>query len=157
MRQVTARTNPKGVGVASNPDLSSVPLSSRQQHVANVLRSEIVSGALPPEGRMSTHLQLVDRFGVSALTGRHALNDLIRDGFLYSIPRTYVAPNSVTISAIGEDEPAGSQTSGVPAAADVLCGFAADRRSPGPRGLAVRHRASVCGCSGQRELLRRIK
>ncbi|NQT20566.1 MAG: winged helix-turn-helix transcriptional regulator [Planctomycetes bacterium] len=63
----------------------------------NVLRSEIVSGALPPEGRMSTHLQLVDRFGVSALTVQHALNDLIRDGFLYSIPRkgTYVVPNPV--------------------------------------------------------------
>ncbi len=122
MKQVTARTNPKGVGMGSDQDLSSVPLSSRQQHVVNVPRSEIVSGALPPEGRMSTHLQLVDRFGVSALTARHALNDLIRDGFLYSIPRTYVAPNSVTIPAIGEDELVGSQTSGVPAAADVLCG-----------------------------------
>jgi len=93
MRQMAARTNPKGIGMGSNPYLSGVPLSSRRQHVANVLRSEIVSGALPPGGRMSTHLQLVDRFGVSALTGRHALNDLIRDGFLYSIPRTYVVPN----------------------------------------------------------------
>ena len=77
---------------------------------------------------MSTHLQLVDRFGVSALTVLHALNDLIRDRFLYSIPRkgTYVVPNSVAIPAIGEDEPAGSQTSSVPAAADVLCGSIGD-------------------------------
>ena len=91
----------------SNPDLSSIPLSSGQQHVANILRSEIVSGVLPSESRMSTHLQLVDRFGVSALTVQHALNDLIRDRFLYSIPRkgTYVVPNSVAIPAIGEDEP----------------------------------------------------
>ena len=95
MRQVTAPTNPKGTGMGSNPDPSSIPLASRQQHVVNVLRSEIVSGVLPPESRMSTHLQLVDRFGVSALTVQHALNGLIRDGFLYSIPRkgTYVVPN----------------------------------------------------------------
>jgi len=75
--------------------LNGVAFSDRQNHVVGALRAEIVSGVFKPGSRMPSHLQLVNRFGVSGVTVQHALNQLIRDGFLYSLPRkgTFVAPD----------------------------------------------------------------
>jgi len=74
--------------------LDKIPFSNRQDFVADALRSDIVSGVFKPGSRMPTHLQLVERFGVSALTVQHAMNQLIRDGFLHAKPRkgTFVVP-----------------------------------------------------------------
>jgi len=69
--------------------------SGRQHHVADALRLDIVSGIFRPGGRLPSHIDLVSRFGVSPVTIQHAMNQLIRDGFLYTLPRrgTFVVPD----------------------------------------------------------------
>ena len=79
----------------SRPNPDKVAFSGRQNYVADTLRLDIVSGVFKPGGRMPSHVELVNRFGVSGVTIQHALNQLIRDGFLYSLPRkgTFVVPD----------------------------------------------------------------
>ena len=65
----------------------------KQKHVADALRTEIVSGLFRPGTRMPTQLEMVNRFGVSGVTVQQALSQLIREGFIYTLPRqgTFVA------------------------------------------------------------------
>ena len=71
----------------SRPELGRIAFSGRQNYVADALRLDIVSGVVKPGGRMPSHVELVGRFGVSGVTIQHALNQLIRDGFLYALAR----------------------------------------------------------------------
>ncbi len=49
----------------------------------NVLLQQIESGALVPGDSLPTERELIDRFGVSRITVRQALNSLMADGLLY--------------------------------------------------------------------------
>lgn len=49
----------------------------------NVLLEQIESGSLVPGDTLPTERELIDRFGVSRITVRQALNSLMADGLLY--------------------------------------------------------------------------
>ena len=80
---------------STRPDMEKVAFSGRQNYVADVLRLDIVSGVFKRGNRMPSHAQLISRFGVSGATIQHAMNQLVRDGFLYTLPRkgTFVVPD----------------------------------------------------------------
>ena len=48
-----------------------------------LIRSQIKSGELRPGDQLPTESQLVERYGVSLITVRHALKDLVNEGLLY--------------------------------------------------------------------------
>jgi len=79
----------------ANQDGDKMASSGRQGHVANTLRFDIVAGVFTRGSRMPSHSQLIERFGVSGATIQHAMNQLVRDGFLYTLPRkgTFVVPD----------------------------------------------------------------
>jgi len=68
-------------------------IPGKQKQIVEALRTEIVTGAFRPGGQMPTQHELVMRFGVSGMTVQHALGELVREGFLCTLPRrgTYVA------------------------------------------------------------------
>lgn len=49
----------------------------------NILLEQIESGSLVPGDTLPTERELIDRFGVSRITVRQALNSLMADGLLY--------------------------------------------------------------------------
>ncbi len=49
----------------------------------NILLQQIESGALMPGDNLPTERELIDRYGVSRITVRQALNSLMADGLLY--------------------------------------------------------------------------
>jgi len=54
------------------------------QQVADNIRSEILSGRMSPGNQLGSHRDLAKKYEVSLITIKRALNDLIRDGVLYS-------------------------------------------------------------------------
>ncbi len=64
------------------------------------LRQEILAGRVAPGARLSTQLELEDRFGVSGLTVQRALNTLVEEGFIYTAGRrgTFVVENPPHLS-----------------------------------------------------------
>jgi len=54
------------------------------QQVADSIRSEISSGKMAAGEQLRSHRELAKRFEVSLITIKRALNDLIREGVLYS-------------------------------------------------------------------------
>lgn len=52
------------------------------------LADAIAAGALPPHQRIPSERRLSERFGVSRMTVRQALDALANDGLLYSVPGT---------------------------------------------------------------------
>jgi|WetSurMetagenome_2_1015567.scaffolds.fasta_scaffold86018_2 DNA-binding LacI/PurR family transcriptional regulator len=62
-------------------DLSPIPL---YRQMAEIIRGEIRSGRLKKGERLVSHKELARQHGVSLITVKRALNELIRDGLLYS-------------------------------------------------------------------------
>jgi len=65
----------------------------RYRQVAEQLAKEIAEGTLPPEARIASERELAERFGISRMTARAAINILVRRGLLTrrSGARAYVA------------------------------------------------------------------
>ena len=61
--------------------------TAKQDMIAQTLRSQIVSKKLSPGARLPNQLELVKRFGASAVTVQRALEQLARDGLVVSRPR----------------------------------------------------------------------
>ncbi|MCL5265407.1 MAG: GntR family transcriptional regulator [Chloroflexi bacterium] len=51
--------------------------------IKEIIRSQIKSGELRPGDQLPTESQLVKEYGVSLITVRHALKDLVNEGLLY--------------------------------------------------------------------------
>lgn len=68
--------------------------------IREALRMEIVQGRLQPNQRIPAELTLAEQYGVSRITTRQAIADLVNDGLLYRMPGkgTFVADltNNVT-------------------------------------------------------------
>jgi GntR family transcriptional regulator len=62
---------------------SAVPL---YQQIKHVLLQDIKSGVLEPHARLPSERQLVEQFGVSRITVRQALTELVQEGYLYAQP-----------------------------------------------------------------------
>jgi len=71
--------------------------SPRYRQVADLLEAEIVSGGLPAGSRVPSERAIADRHGVSRMTGRQAIELLVRRGLVYRRPGsgTFVAPARV--------------------------------------------------------------
>jgi DNA-binding LacI/PurR family transcriptional regulator len=54
------------------------------RQVADSIRSEVISGKLNAGAQLGSHQELARKYEVSLITVKRALNDLIRDGVLYS-------------------------------------------------------------------------
>jgi len=69
------------------------PSVPRYRQVADQLVREITEGALPAEARIASERELAERFGISRMTARAAINVLVRRGLLTrrSGARAYVA------------------------------------------------------------------
>ena len=67
--------------------------SVKKQTVMRDLRAQITSGQLSPGGRLPTRFELERHYGASRLTVQRALDQLVRDGFVYVQGRqaTYVS------------------------------------------------------------------
>ena len=67
--------------------------SVKNQTVMRDLRAQITSGQLLPGGRLPTRFELERHYGASRLTVQRALDQLVRDGFVYVQGRqaTYVS------------------------------------------------------------------
>lgn len=63
------------------------------RQLADLLRGHILSGSMKPGDRLEPHRELAVRHGVSLITVKRALTELIREGLLYSRPGkgTFVA------------------------------------------------------------------
>ncbi len=74
------------------PEDDAVPIP-RYRQVAEQLAKEIAEGALPTEARIASERELAERFGISRMTARAAINILLRRGLLSrrSGARAYVA------------------------------------------------------------------
>lgn len=61
--------------------------------LASLLRDQIEAGSLSPHGSVPSERALSERYEVSRMTARHALETLTREGYLYRHPRrgTFVA------------------------------------------------------------------
>jgi GntR family transcriptional regulator len=61
--------------------------------VAALIRDEIEAGRMDPHGAVPSERALSERYKVSRMTARHALETLMREGYVYRSPRrgTYVA------------------------------------------------------------------
>ena len=61
--------------------------------LASLLRDQIEAGRLDPHGSVPSERALSERYGVSRMTARHALETLTLEGYLYRNPRrgTFVA------------------------------------------------------------------
>jgi len=70
----------------SSAEVDGYPLSERflYEQVAGELRRQIEDGLLAPGSKISTHKDLAHQFGVSAITVRRAIRDLILEGLLVS-------------------------------------------------------------------------
>ena len=62
---------------------SAVPL---YQQIKQKLLEDIQSGVLEPNTRLPSERQLVEQFGVSRITVRQALSELVQEGYLYTQP-----------------------------------------------------------------------
>lgn len=62
---------------------SVVPL---YEQIRQRLLHDIDTGGLPPHGRLPSERRLVQELGVSRITVRRALGDLVREGYLYTVP-----------------------------------------------------------------------
>lgn len=62
---------------------SAVPL---YQQIKHVLLQDIKSGVLEPHTRLPSERKLVEQFGVSRITVRQALSELVQEGYLYTQP-----------------------------------------------------------------------
>ncbi len=60
---------------------SGVPLHTQ---LTDLLREQIVAGILPPRARLPSERILCDRHGVSRITVRKALSELVHDGLIYT-------------------------------------------------------------------------
>ncbi len=54
------------------------------RQVADILRAEISDGKLKINEQLGSHRELAEKYGVSLITVKRALNDLIQEGLLYS-------------------------------------------------------------------------
>ena len=79
-----------GVGSERRLPARSSPLYS---WVASLLRDEIEAGRLDPHGSVPSERILSERYQVSRMTARHALETLMLEGYVYRSPRrgTFVA------------------------------------------------------------------
>lgn len=73
-----------GLGRERRRPARSSPLYS---WVASLLRDEIEAGHLDPHGPVPSERVLSERFEVSRMTARHALQTLMREGYVYRTPR----------------------------------------------------------------------
>lgn len=66
----------------------------RRRDVASVLRGEIISGVYPPGALFPIRADLQQRFATTPVTIQHAVDQLRREGFVYTAGRraTYVSP-----------------------------------------------------------------
>ena len=64
------------------------------QQIRHWLREQIATGALEPHSRVPSERTLAGNLGISRMTVRAALDEMIREGLLYRVPGkgTYVAP-----------------------------------------------------------------
>ncbi len=69
----------------------------RYRQVAEQLAKEITEGALPAEARIASERELAERFGISRMTARAAINILVRRGLITrrSGARAHVAPPKI--------------------------------------------------------------
>ncbi|HFC09503.1 MAG TPA: GntR family transcriptional regulator [Chloroflexi bacterium] len=69
----------------------------RYRQVAEQLAKEITEGALPADARIASERELAERFGISRMTARAAINILVRRGLITrrSGARAHVAPPKI--------------------------------------------------------------
>jgi GntR family transcriptional regulator len=74
---------------------SGIPLHAQ---LTDLLREQIVAGILPPRARLPSERALCDRHGVSRITVRKALSELLHDGLIYtSVGKgTYVSETTLS-------------------------------------------------------------
>lgn len=76
------------------------------------LRTGVLDGSFPPDTRIPSEVELMDRYGVSRITVRHAINELVQEGYLvkrhgtgtFVLPRKHdrhvVSINSFTMDCL---------------------------------------------------------
>lgn len=74
----------EGLGPAAGISRADPRPLHRQVHGA--ILAAIEAGRLPQNGKLPSERELVDLFGVSRITIRHAMRDLVAQGFLHSQP-----------------------------------------------------------------------
>jgi DNA-binding LacI/PurR family transcriptional regulator/DNA-binding transcriptional regulator YhcF (GntR family) len=82
---------------------TSSPVLAKQSRISAHLRKEIIEGRLAPGGRLPTHVQLVQRFGVSGVTIQRVMDRLNHEGFICTRGRngTFVAPHPPHLFSYG--------------------------------------------------------
>jgi GntR family transcriptional regulator len=72
----------------------------RYRQVADALQRQIAAGEMGPHDRLSSEREIADRFGLSRMTARQAVELLVRRGVVYRRPGsgTFVAPPRVVHS-----------------------------------------------------------
>ena len=72
----------------------------RYREVADTLQRQIAAGELGPHDRLASEREIADRFGLSRMTARQAVELLVRRGIVYRRPGsgTYVSPPRVVHS-----------------------------------------------------------
>ena len=76
------------------------------------LRTGVLDGSFPPDTRIPSEVELMNRYGVSRITVRHAINELVQEGYLvkrhgtgsFVLPRKHdrhvVSINSFTMDCL---------------------------------------------------------
>lgn len=77
------------------------------QRLAAELRRRIGRGDYPPKARVPSVTELVQEFGVSAITARRAIGDLVREGLLVGRPGSgvFVASSKLISRSLAHDTP----------------------------------------------------
>jgi DNA-binding LacI/PurR family transcriptional regulator len=88
----------------------SSPVVAKQLSISAHLRRDIIEGKVSPGARLPTQLQLVQRFGVSAVTIQRVINRLIGEGFIRTQGRngTFVSthpPHLCSYGVVFNDRP----------------------------------------------------
>ena len=96
---------------------SGVPLYLQ---LAGIIRDWVLSGALPPDSVAPSETQLVERYGLSRFTVRHAYQQLVSDGLMVRVRGRGTFVTSRPVPASGGEPASQSSTEGLRSIAFIV-------------------------------------